>query len=89
VAAGFYSFAVAAPSGTGEQTLHIAVSFDDQVIVAKDLQIAVDRWVAEDGVSARGGCALGPLPSRQKPFEPAALLLLLLLGRRRRHMRAK
>ncbi|HEY3666914.1 MAG TPA: S8 family serine peptidase, partial [Polyangiaceae bacterium] len=89
VAAGFYSFAVAAPSGTGEQMLHIAVSFDDQVIVAKDLQIAVDRWVAEDGVSARGGCALGPLPSRQKPFEPAALLLLLLLGRRRRHMRAK
>jgi subtilisin family serine protease len=90
VAPGFYSFAVAAPAGTGEQTLHIAVSFDDQLIVEKDLQIAVDRWVADDGVSARGGCGLAAKRERSPGAAfAAALAVVLAFARRRRHMRAK
>jgi subtilisin family serine protease len=90
VAPGFYSFAVAAPADSGEQTLHLAVYFDDQLIVAKSLQIAVDRWVADDGVSARGGCGLAA-PRGRSPGTTftAALALVLALARRRRHMRAK
>ena len=90
VAPGFYSFAVAAPTDTGEQTLQLAVYFDDQPIVAKDLQIAVDRWVADDGVSARGGCELATPPQRSPGAACAAgLIAALALVRRRRHMRAK
>ncbi|HEX3853222.1 MAG TPA: S8 family serine peptidase [Polyangiaceae bacterium] len=90
VAPGFYSFAVAAPANTGEQTLQLAVYFDDQLIAAKDLKIAVDRWVAEDGVSARGGCELAA-PHQRSPGTAfaAGLLAALALARRRGHMRAK
>ena len=90
VAPGFYSFAVAAPADTGEQTLHLAVYFDDQLIVAKDLQIAVDRWVADDGVSARGGCGLAARHGYPSGAAfAAALIAAVATARRRRHMRAK
>ncbi|MEI9941493.1 MAG: S8 family serine peptidase [Pseudomonadota bacterium] len=60
VAPGFYRFALSAPDNSGGEELHIAVSFDQRVIASKDLRIAVDPWVASDGVSARGGCSVGP-----------------------------
>ncbi len=88
IASGFYRFAAAAPSGTGGQTLHIEVSFDDRVIAEHDLPIAVDRWVADNGVSVRGGCALSA-PRRSAGRTSAALfatlsLALLIAGRLRR-----
>jgi subtilisin family serine protease len=89
LASGFYSFALAAPADTAGQTLHISVSFDDQPIAMQDLPIAVDRWVADDGVSARGGsCEISHESSR---FPASALLTIgLAFARgRRRHMRAK
>lgn len=90
MAAGFYRFSVAAAANSGGQTLHVAVSFDGRAIASKDLPIAVDRWVANDGVSARGGCSLGA--ARSDP-RGAGLLLALLAGhrwrRRSRYMRAK
>lgn len=89
VASGFYRFALTTPAGTGGQTLHIEVSFDDQGIAVQDLPIAVDRWVAEDGVSAQGGgCAI----SRKNGRSAASALLAAGLGLtwlRRRHIRAK
>jgi len=90
VAAGLERFALAAPAGSGGRTLDIRISFDGQPFLARSLPIGVDRWVAEGGVSARGGCAF--TGSRPHPD-----LLWLLVGaagvgvrrRRRRHMRAK
>jgi subtilisin family serine protease len=59
VAPGFYRFVLSAPPNSGGQDLAIQVSFDQRVIASKTLRIAVDRWVASDGVSARGGCSVG------------------------------
>jgi hypothetical protein len=50
---------LSAPANTGGEDLRVAVSFDERVVVSKELRIAVDRWVASDGVSARGGCSVG------------------------------
>jgi MYXO-CTERM domain-containing protein len=59
VAPGLYRFVLSAPANTGGDDLRIAVSFDQSLIATKTLRIAVDRWVASDGVSARGGCSVG------------------------------
>jgi hypothetical protein len=59
VAPGFYRFVLSAPANSGGEDLRIAVTFDGRVIASKELRIAVDRWVASDGVSARGGCSIG------------------------------
>ncbi len=89
IASGFYRFAAAAPSDTGGQTMHIEVSFDEQVIAEKDLPIAVDRWVADYGVSVRGGCALSSTRSSTRetlaslPVWAVGLVCATLLRRRR------
>jgi subtilisin family serine protease len=90
VAPGFFRFAVSAPTGTGGQVLGLQVFFDEQLIAAKELPIAVDRWLASDGVSARGGCAQSG--GVQPPSWGAAglsALFVALAVRRRRYMRAK
>ncbi|MET0793521.1 MAG: S8 family serine peptidase [Polyangiaceae bacterium] len=88
VAPGFYRFAVTAPDDAGGQTMTLRVFFDQQLIAAKELPIAVDRWLASDGVSARGGCAAHG--SRAPNSAAGALCVALaLLALRRRHMRAK
>jgi subtilisin family serine protease len=87
VASGFYRFTLAAPANTGGQTLHVEVRFDEHVIVARDLAIAVDRWVAENGVSARGGCAFARAPRRSHAQLAACFTLALILLRRRRRAR--
>ncbi len=90
VASGFYGFTVNAPAGSGGSTLHLQVLFDDQPIVTQDVPIAVDRWVANDGVSTRGGCALGPMNAGSGAVWASAFALGLALAiRRRRHMLAK
>ena len=88
IASGFYRFALSAPAGSGGQELHLAITFDDHVIMEKDVPIAVDRWVAEDGVSARGGCAVSAVSTRPTWAAWAALAVAFALSRRR-HMRAK
>jgi subtilisin family serine protease len=90
VASGMYSFAFAAPANTGGQSLHLEISFDGQVIADRDVPIAVDRWVAEGGVSARGGCALAsPRPGRSAAQIGIFGLIWNVARRRRRHIRAK
>ncbi|HEY2407529.1 MAG TPA: S8 family serine peptidase [Polyangiaceae bacterium] len=58
VAPGLERFQVAAPAGSGGEQLGLQVLFDDKVLVSRTLPIGVDRWVAEGGVSARGGCSV-------------------------------
>ena len=90
VAPGFYQFAVTAPADSGGQTLGLQVFFDQQLIAAKQLPIAVDRWVATDGVSARGGCAFPRAPAENSASAAiSAWCVALAVRRRRRHMRAK
>jgi MYXO-CTERM domain-containing protein len=85
VAPGFYRFALSAPANTGGDDLRIAVSFDEREIAAKTLRIAVDRWVASDGVSARGGCSFRSAGTGTGWM--FALLLAAVFARR--YMRAK
>jgi len=87
VAPGFYRFVLSAPANTGGDELRIAVHFDSREIAAKTLRIAVDKWVASDGVSARGGCSV----ERSGSGMGAGWLGMVLLGGvlLRRHMRAK
>lgn len=88
VAPGFFRFVLSAPANTAGDDLRVAVSFDSRVIAQKMLRIAVDRWVATDGVSARGGCSVGPgSDSRADLGWLASMFGLALVVRR--HMRAK
>ena len=88
VAPGFYRFALSAPANTGGEDLRIAVSYDERVIASKTLRIAVDKWVASDGVSARGGCSIpaGSGSGASAGWMGACLLVGLWA---RRHRRAK
>ncbi len=58
VAPGLWRFAVAAPAGSGGQQLPLQVSFDGKPLMHRNIAIAVNRWVAEEGVTTRGGCAV-------------------------------
>jgi subtilisin family serine protease len=90
VAPGFFRFALTAPADAGGQTIELQVFFDDAVIASKRLPVAVDRWVATDGLSARGGCsAHGSSAPRNAGTTAFSLLFALSLVRRRRYMRAK
>ncbi len=74
VRAGLYDFAVSAPAGSGGGELALGLYFDGDLLLSRTVPIAVDPAVAEQGVAARGGCAV------RSPREPhsAALLLMLL-----------
>jgi subtilisin family serine protease len=90
VAPGFYRFTLTAPAGSGGELLRLLVSFDGQPIAQRDVPIAVDRWVADDGVSARGGCAVGGSRGARASVGASLVALVLLVARRRRrHMLAK
>jgi subtilase family protein len=90
VAPGFYRFTLSAPAGSGGKTLQLKVSFDDQPLIVRDVPIAVDHWVADDGVSARGGCALSHgRDTGAASWATTCVLGLLVVCRRRRHMLAK
>ncbi len=82
VAPGLWSFALAAPTGTGGKTVKLTVRYDDRVLAQRTLDVSVDRWVAQGGVEARGGCSLSPSPGRDDAW--AAFLLLGLVGVLRR-----
>lgn len=92
VAPGFHRFVLSAPAETGGEDLRIAVDFDNRVIASKTLRIAVDRWVASDGLSARGGCSVDPRGDASDRRGWWGLLLVASVFARRfarRHMRAK
>jgi subtilisin family serine protease len=59
VAAGLFSFAVAAEPGSGGRPLTMKLRFDGHDLVDRSVPIAVDPALAEARPSARGGCALG------------------------------
>ena len=88
VTSGFYRFVLSAPANSGGRDLRIAVSFDQRVIAEKTLQITFDRWVASDGLSARGGCTVGTGEGTGTSFGWASVLVLVGAFVRR-HMRAK
>jgi len=58
LAPALYRFALAAPAGSGGGAMQVALLFDGAPIVTRSVPIAVDHTVAEQGVTARGGCAL-------------------------------
>ncbi len=82
---GLWSFAVAAPAGSGGGRLQLRVVFDGRTLVTRVVPVAVDRGVVERGVSARGGCAIANGSTRPdlRPFAGWLLLLLVRLRRRR------
>jgi subtilisin family serine protease len=86
-APGLYDFALSAPSGSGGAELAIVLSFDDAPIVSRSVPIAVDHSIAEQGVVARGGCALSPV-RRAGGSALLGLGLLLTAWRNRRSRRA-
>jgi len=88
LAPGLWQFAVAAPSGSGGRSLALAVTFDDQVIAAKELPIAVDQANVAVLPSARGGCALAPATSGAQSAAWLALAAALAVARRRRTRRS-
>jgi MYXO-CTERM domain-containing protein len=57
------------------------------VIAQRTLQIAVDRWVAQGGVEARGGCSLSPSPGRSDAWVTVLVFGLVGVLRRRRASR--
>jgi subtilisin family serine protease len=89
VAAGFYRFTLSAPANTGGATLQLTIAFDGQPILTRALPIAVDRWVADDGVSARGGCAFSGPRNAGAAWLSVCALGLLVARRRLRHMLAR
>jgi subtilisin family serine protease len=82
VAPGSWAVTLHGQHATGGQTLSIDVQLDGQRVLGRRIPIAVDRWAAESGASARGGCQLAP--RRPAPALWALLGALVLLRRRAR-----
>jgi subtilisin family serine protease len=83
VAPGFFRFAVYADADTGGDTMRVAVTYRGNVLVEKDLPIAVDVNVAREGFSARGGCAVASGAVQGSPLGAGMLAITAVLGRRR------
>jgi len=84
IAPGLWRFQVAGPAGSGGQTMSLRLSFDGGVLIERSVSIGVDRWAAEGGASARGGCAVAARAPAGGSRSPALLLLAVLAFRRRR-----
>jgi MYXO-CTERM domain-containing protein len=82
VAPGLWRFAVVAPAGSGGQQLSLRLAFDEKTLLQRTVAIAVDRWVAEEGVTTRGGCAVASGPASLGLW--LGVLALAALLRRRR-----
>jgi hypothetical protein len=82
LAPGLHRFAVAAPSGSGGAALEVALTFDGAPIVRRRIPIAVDHAVSEQGVTARGGCALERGAGSKGSLALAVALLLTVLRSR-------
>ncbi len=82
VAPGFYRFAVSAPADSGGQKMHVAITFDEQVIASGELPIAADLAIASGDISAAGGCAVRAPGRRAPSWAALAALVAVLFGRR-------
>jgi subtilisin family serine protease len=87
--AGTWTFAFAAPVGSGGGTVTVDVRYAGASLGARTLPIGVDAWAARSGIDAVGGCSLGAgAPAGEPSSRRAALLALLMVGcarhRRRR-----
>jgi subtilisin family serine protease len=83
VAPGLWTFCIAAPSGSGGGTAHLEARFrNGQIGDTQHLPIAVDSFVAREGVVARGGCTATPAPSRADLHALLGLVAFLWLRRR-------
>jgi hypothetical protein len=88
VAAGLWRFELTAPAATGGLDMRVRVLFDEQVIAARSLPIAVDHAVAGEGFSARGGCAVARSEQTRAPPFLLAAFALAATARRRQSKRA-
>ncbi len=86
VAPGLWRFAVSAASGAGGRQVSISLDFDGSPLLERTLPVAVDEWVAVDGVVPRGGCTASR-PPRSGPTAWAFLSALLVARRRRSDLR--
>jgi RimJ/RimL family protein N-acetyltransferase/subtilisin family serine protease len=84
VEAGLFSFALAAPPGTGGRTLSVALRFDGQTLAERSVPVAVDPELARTLPSARGGCAIGALSRRGSRGSWVIVVLGAALARARR-----
>lgn len=84
VAAGLWRFELAAPGGSGGKSMSVVARFDGQLLLARELPIAVDPWVADGGVRTSGGCTAAPVSGSS--LGVGWLALLLFFARRRRRV---
>jgi hypothetical protein len=56
--AGLYSFQLSGLPGTGQGTARVTLRFDGEVLLDRELPVAVDHAVVAEGVRARGGCSI-------------------------------
>ncbi|HEX6274360.1 MAG TPA: S8 family serine peptidase [Polyangiaceae bacterium] len=81
-APGLFSFALAAPAGSGGRTLSVALRVDGRTLVERSVPIAVDPALVGARPSARGGCAMVASGGSPVAFLVAGLAALLALRRR-------
>lgn len=88
IAPGLYRVKLAAPEGTGGQTLRITALFDGKPFLpTRTLTIAPDPWLASDPIEVKGGCAVTS-PTREAgeagPWAALGLFATLASVRSRR-----
>lgn len=76
VAAGLYSFQAVAPDDSGGKKLTLTLRFDGQILAQRTVPIGTDRWAAEGGAYAHGGCSFAPSGSDARFLALAALALV-------------
>ena len=81
---GLWSFAVAAPAGSGGGNVQLRIVFDGRPLLQRNVPVGVDRNVVERGVTARGGCAVARSSTPLDLRSFTGWLLLVLGGLRRR-----
>ena len=85
VAPGLWRFELGAPGGTGGRTMSVRLLFDGAPFLERDVPIAVDQAVAEEGFGARGGCAIAaPRSTRAHPWAVALLAVFAVRAARGR-----
>ena len=84
LAPGLFSFALAAPAGSGGRTLSVSLRYDGRTLVKRSVPIAVDPSLAGVRPSARGGCTMTTVSDASSSWFLAAGLVALLVARRRR-----
>jgi hypothetical protein len=85
VAAGLYSFQAVAPDDSGGKKLTLTLRFDGQTLAQRTVPIGTDRWAAEGGAYAHGGCGFARPDGTSRWL---VVVLALAAARRRKAKRA-